>query len=231
MNLALAKFVVLALIIVAQPALSETKTKTKTTPKPKAQTPEMVVNLTLAKIQKVWDKARTYQADFNQTVISKTLGARDESRGKLYILKPSKLRWQSTTDGSAQIMNGKRLTHIQPNAQRGRTVVDIYKDFSKNVDAKFYDFLAGNIKLKNHYNAKLLDSKGNIIRLRLTPKKVGDQTYIAEVDKKSYLLVALITDSADTRTLMRFSNIKINIPVKAELFEYKKKKEHIIHEQ
>jgi len=185
----------------------------------------------LQKLQKSWDTIRTFQASFTQVVFAKRLGTRDESQGVVYILKPNKFRWESTSDDSFQIMNGNQLTSVQTNKRRGTRFVDVYHDISKVVDAKPMNFLAGKIKFAELYEAKLLSETEKLLELKLTPKGGAEETYIAEIDKGSYLFHALTTDSVDTRVRMEFSNIKTNLKLNGKLFEFKPTSQDVVNRQ
>lgn len=183
----------------------------------------------LEKIQSVWDKTKSFKAPFKQNVESKLMGSQEVTEGLITVVKPDRFRWESKTDGTIQIIKKKQLTFVQPKAQRGRTVVDIYADFAKKADARVLDFLAGNVQIKKLYKPKLLDEKANFIRLELTPLGKSEETYIAEIDKKSYLLHALTYETEETKTRLEFRDPTTNEKVDDALFEYKPSKEDIVN--
>lgn len=190
------------------------------------------VTALLTSFQKTWDETKTYQASFKQTVESKQMGTKDESTGILYVEKPSKLRWESGTDGSVQILNGNQLTSIQINKRRSTKTVNILKDVSKTVDSKALSFLAGKAKFADLYNSKLLKENDKVASLKLTPQKgAPGESYVAEIDKKGYFLVSLTTEAPDSKVVMEFSEIKPNLKLDGKLFEYKADPKDIIRNQ
>ena len=182
--------------------------------------------------QKTWDETASYQATFKQTVESKQIGTKEESTGTIFVQKPGKLRWDCETDGSIQILNGKKLISIQVNRRRKTRAVDIYQDISKAVDTKAIQFLAGKAKFQETYKIDSIGNPSTSSSLKLTPKG-GDglETYLAEIDKKSYFLRSLTTESADTRVRMEFSDVKANVVLEASLFDYAPDPKDVVHKQ
>jgi outer membrane lipoprotein carrier protein len=194
----------------------------------KIKSEEVLVSETLDKMQKFWDSFTTYRANFNQIVNSKRLGTRDNSKGVLYVKKPGKLRWELAADTSFQIMNGKKLQYIHK-TRRGQIIVDEVDDVKDQVDTRALQFLAGKGNFKQLYKAKLEENKPKSISIRLTPKEGGAESYIAEVDKNSYGIQSLTTETPETRARMEFSDIKINIELEDSLFVYEPKSTDMVH--
>jgi len=190
-----------------------------------------LANEIMIKFQKKFEATKSFEAQFVQTVFSKAFGTSDISKGTVYVLKPNRFRWESTSEGSIQIINGKKMTYIQPKARNNRTVVTIYEDFTKQADPKFLEFLTGKIKLKAHYRWSLVKNKKASVVVKLTPQKKGAETYIAEIDKTRYFLTALGTDSADAKTDVVFSQVRLNSDPEPKLFEYQIKSDDIVHKQ
>jgi outer membrane lipoprotein-sorting protein len=183
----------------------------------------------LKKLQEAWDKALTYQAKFKQVVLDKRLGTREEQEGTITVAKPDKLRWETPSDSGLQILNGKRLVNVHHNKRRGVNTVDIYADASKTVDAKSLKILAGSVRFDEIYTPKLIKDGPKKAELKLIPKGDASETLIAEIDKQSYLLRALITDSADSRVVVEFVETKLNPELEGSLFEFKPGEKDIVH--
>ena len=216
------KTVALALLIICSPLVSG---DLKPLNKP-AGLPGPIVE----KLQKTWDSAKTYQADFKQILFYKRMGTREETTGTLFVSKPGKLRWESKTDGQIQIMNGKQLWVIKPNKRRGIQVVDIYRDLKKVVDPKPMAFLSGTGKFKELYEMELLQENGKMAEVKFFPKAQSSDSLIAEIDKESYGLRSLTTDSPDSRARTEFNNTKVNPTLDDKLFEYKVLPTDVVHE-
>lgn len=182
-------------------------------------------------VQVAWKDVKTYQSPFHQTVRSKALKTEEKAAGTLTLMKPDRFRWESTTDGTLQIISGNRLTQVQPKAQRDKNVVDIYKDVSKRFDPRLLQLLAGTIDLREHYKPRLGKQSKKTQEIVLAPKRKGEETYIAEIDRESYLLVALAFETEDTRTRLELTKPVINTDLDAKLFEYAVSSNDIVHYQ
>lgn len=186
---------------------------------------------TVAKLQKSWDDAKTYQAQFTQVVFSKHMGTKDENTGTLSVAKPDRLRWDSETEGNTQILNGKKLINVQTNKRRKTRTVDIYNDIKKRVGGTALNFLAGKAKFNELYTIKVLSENPKMVELKLTPKKEREEPMVIEVSKATYLLSALTTESAESKVRIEFSNIKTNVKLDDSLFELKTQPTDVVHEE
>lgn len=182
------------------------------------------------KLQATWDKTQQYRANFKQVVYSKKLRTREVAEGTFYVSKPGKIRWEVPSQKTVQIISGNRLIILKENKRRKTTTVDIYKDISKSVDLKALSFLAGGARFKETYQSELGAEDAEKIELKFTPKNTADESYLAEIDKKSYLLRALTTETADSKVRIDFSNTETNLELNPGLFEFKPKGSEIIRE-
>jgi outer membrane lipoprotein-sorting protein len=199
--------------------------------KPSKPSTDVTSEQAIDKLQKNWDQTASYQADFKQVIFAKGIGTRDESSGTVYVVKPSKLRWETPETGSTEILNGNKLYLIQEKQRRKTREVDVFPDVSKAVDGNSLSFLAGKAKFRDRYNVELLSEDSKQAQVKLTPKKGDGETLIAEIDKASYVLRSLTSESVDTRVRIDFSNVKANAELDDKLFNFKPKSTDIIHNQ
>ncbi len=190
--------------------------------------PASPASVVIDNLQKAWDAAKTYQAKFKQTVTAKRLGTEDESEGTVSLAKPNRLRWVSDTDHTFQILDGKRLTNVRENRRRQITEVDIYPQAGQAMDNKLLNFLAGKAKFKALYKFELVTETPEIATVKFLPKVGDGETLIAEIDKNSYLLRSLTTDSDDNRVRVEFTDIRTNLKLDSKLFEYEPKKTDVV---
>lgn len=215
-------------------ALALLSTSCVAAPKPTtAPTPADVV---INKMQSAWDEVKTFKAKFKQEVFSKQLGGEpDTSEGTLAISKPSLLRWESETEGTLSLVTDKDLTVVKKGLRKGTVTVDIYKKRKQAFIPKSLSFLTGKGKFKALYKYELIEENDKSAKLKLTPKDVpkGEtgESYIAEINKDSYLLRALTTETVDTRVVTSFTEIEVNPKLGSELFQYKPQPTDIIHRQ
>lgn len=188
---------------------------------------------TLQTVQNKWDETKTYQADFKQTIFSKRLGTKEETKGVVSISRPGKLRWEAETDRMLQILNGKKFFHIHLPKRRRAATVDIYEDIAKKADIRFLSFLSGKTEFRKAYQVDITKETAALVELKLVPKDApkgrrDSETYIAEFDKKGYVLAALTTESPESRVRIEFSNIQVNGDLKDDLFDYKPAPEDMV---
>ena len=173
---------------------------------------------TIDAIQSAWDKVKSYQAEFEQVVVSKNLGSKDHSSGTLYVQKPGKLRWETSDSFSIQILNGKELWQIQKSKRRKNAQVDHYEDVSGLLDLGALSFLSSQVSIKKSYQYKILSSVNEKVVLALSPRSGKGETVLAEILKPSYLLGALKLENSGSETRVSFKNIKTNVALQDSLF-------------
>jgi outer membrane lipoprotein-sorting protein len=217
-----------AALIAAAPAWAKKAKKKAPT---KVDQSQSRVSDILDKMQEAWDGRNSYQSAFKQTVLSKEIGTTDESTGTVYVVKPNKLRWESQNGSSIQILNGKKLIVMQENKRRGNRVVDIWADSTTAVNAKSLNFLAGKMRFKDLYRGELVSETPEKIQLRLISKGDPAETYVAEIDKASYVLRSLITETNDSRITLEFSDTKTNAVIDDKQFEYQPDSKDVVHNQ
>lgn len=183
----------------------------------------------MKKFQSRWDLVIRYKANFSQK--TRTEGALSEgsSTGKVTIHKPSKFRWESTTDDSTQIINGTTFYNIQENKRRGNRTIDVYDNFKDESLAKPIGLLSGKIKFLAAYKANDLKNTGSVWVVRLVPKSQKTETLIAEIDKKSYLLGALVLEDPASTVRVEFTDSVINPELDDKVFTYEGRKKDIVN--
>jgi outer membrane lipoprotein-sorting protein len=190
------------------------------------------VDQVLSQLQKTWDKSAQYQCEFRQSIFSKRLGsAPDWTEGKIFVSKPNKLRWDDTKNLVTQILSGKTVYVIQENRRRKNRTVDVYEDAAKAVDSSSLRFLSGEAKFSEKYTVSWLRETKETFELKFVPKADQTETIIAEIDKSSYLLRALMTDSPDSRVRLEFTNTQQDVHLEDSLFQYVSKPGDVVHKQ
>lgn len=183
-------------------------------------------------IQKAWSETKSYRADFQQIVVSKTLGTKEESRGTLFVKKPLKLRWETTSGGSSkpslQILNGTQFWQVKPHKRKKVVYVDHYSNISKLINLGALTFLAGNSDLKKSYQYKVLQNTPKNVILALSPRGQNQDTILAEFLKPGYVLGALKQESLESETQITFQNVQTNLSLEEALFNYKADPQDIV---
>lgn len=172
-------------------------------------------------VQKSWSKTTSYKARFHQTIISKALGTRDETRGTLFVQKPLRLRWQSESGDSIQILNGSRFWQIKTHKRKKTVYVDYYPNISSLVNLGSLTFLADSGDIKKTYRYKVLQNTTKNVIVALAPKGQKQESILAEFLKPGYLLGALKQESLESETQINFHDVETNLSLESSLFEYK----------
>lgn len=183
----------------------------------------------ISQIQQSWNKTKTYQAEFEQIVVSKTLGTREESRGKFSVQKPLRLRWETADGKLIQILSGKEFWQVKTVGRRKHTQVDHYSDISRLTDLGTLTFLSNQVDIRKSYKYKVLSDSPTQVLLALTPRTSSRETLLAEILKPSYLLAALKIESVDSETRIAFKNIQTGVPLEDSLFRYQEKPQDTVH--
>ncbi|MES2504935.1 MAG: outer membrane lipoprotein carrier protein LolA [Myxococcota bacterium] len=119
----------------------------------------------LDKLQAVYDKTSSFEADFKQTYWNKLFDRTDKSEGTLAYQKPGKMRWDYLKPNKKSfILNGKNLWLVEP----AEKIAYINKCFESDGLTASLVFLGGKGKLKQQFIARP-GTKAN--ELVLTPKK------------------------------------------------------------
>ena len=183
----------------------------------------------ISEIQKAWNQTKTYQADFEQTVLSKTLGAKEVTQGRMFVKKPLRLRWQTSDQKAVQILSGKEFWQIKSIRRGKQTQVDHYSDISRLGDLGALTFLADEIDIRKSYKYKVLTETSSQVTLALHSKTGGRETILAEILKPSYLLAALKLESVDSETRITFKNVQTDARLEDSLFQYQSKPQDTVH--
>jgi outer membrane lipoprotein-sorting protein len=184
----------------------------------------------------LWKNVRTYQANFTQEVISKTMpgSSPETTQGTIFLARPNQLRWEIKVENQppeVQILANNELKYIHRN-RRGTTLVDVYKNVSKAPGSKPLSFLMGKAQLDTLYKVKVIGETDKQVTLELKPKEAGlKETYIAEIDKRGYFLLSLTTDTTESKVVMKFSDPKLNIALDEKLFKYEPKSDDVVNRQ
>ena len=175
------------------------------------------------KIQKRYDKIENFVADFSQENYIKSMERRSHFYGKVYFSNDNKIRWDYLKPTKDQfISNGKKVWYYNEKERQvfvGRTS----RFFGSNVA---FLFLTGMKKIRDIFNIEEEKSSPlskELLKLKLIPKKKDQRInfIIADVDKQTFLINRLeIHDNMDNLIIVKFSNIKLNVPLPNDLFVF-----------
>ncbi len=175
----------------------------------------------LESIQKQYESVDTFRAHFIQRAYVKIMDQTQESEGEVSIKKPGKMKWvYNAPDPQILVSNNQTLWLYIPdeNQVTKTSIQDIY---TTNTPASFF---SGKGKLADTFQVKNLSHNGNVVTLFLKPQKEGQdlKELVLFADNKNYQIIgSKVYDGLGNRTEIQFSNIKINLQIPDQLFEFK----------
>ena len=176
------------------------------------------LSLVLRAVEDRYNRPRTMQLHFEQTVIGYGPGPRRES-GELYLRKPGKMRWDYTLpQGKLFLIDGKHAYFFSPNT--GRVEKSPVRE-SEDMKAPL-SFLIGRLDFLRHFREFRTRLDGEDVHISASPKSdrapYESVEFLVAPDSRIKLLKVLGRD----RTMMQFSfrDEKINPSLPEKLFSF-----------
>jgi outer membrane lipoprotein carrier protein len=195
-----------------------------------AVTAPATANDVVTNVQKFYSTIKQVTAQFRQEVRNATFGTSKTSDGKLWLMKPGKMRWDyyevkkggPTTTKKSFISNGTTLYMVEHD---NKTVTK--KNLQQDLLPVAVTFLYGKGDLKAEFNAAL-DTSGTYggkddLVLKLTPKQPSAQyrSLFLVVNKGDFhVSQSVIIDSSGNVNHFRFFSPDFEEPIKDSWFEF-----------
>ena len=180
-----------------------------------AETPEQQA---LDAVQQKYENILTFEASFTQRSYVKMMDKTNETKGKVQIKKPGKMKWvYGLPDTQVLISNGKILWHYVSDENQV-TKVPLENIYSSNTPALF---LAGQEKLTQIFNIENINT--NPLSITLSPKEEDQALKRLQLfaDKKNFQITgSTVYDKLGNKTEIRFSNIKTNLDIPEKTFQF-----------
>jgi outer membrane lipoprotein carrier protein len=170
-------------------------------------TPPSNVDQHVQLLQSRYDTTADFTADFTQSVDVPTLGKTLDSSGKVFFKRPGRMRWEFVEPEKQTIVaDGATLWVYQPE-HRQVLKAPFRAAFQSTTPLSF---LFGVGKLSEDFDASLISTEGDRVRLRLEPKQDTEiGTIVLTADRRSYdIAAAEITDPLGNVTRLTFTNLK-----------------------
>ena len=169
-------------------------------------------------LQKSYESAVDFVADFRQETELKTLNRTLKAWGKVYFKRPGKMLWRyEEPKGQWVLADGKSLYFYQP--EQGQVLKAPLKNaFRSDVPLSF---LLGIGNLKRDFKVTLKGLEGNQYILQLGPKgeSGGVDEVLLGVDRQAFGIDwARIRDPVENVTTVRFSNMRRGAGLNDSLF-------------
>jgi outer membrane lipoprotein carrier protein len=169
-------------------------------------------------LQRSYDSAVDFVADFRQETEVKTLNRNLKAWGKVYFKRPGKMLWRyDEPKGQLVLADGKSLYYYQPE-QRQVIKTPLKNAFRSDTPLSF---LLGIGNLKRDFTLRLKGLEQGHYVLQLHPKdesgRIGE--IFLGVEREAFDIVwARIRDAAGNITTIRFSRIQKGVGLKDSLF-------------
>ena len=176
----------------------------------------------VAGLQRWLDGTRDLQGEFAQVLRSGALGSGAEESGRLWVVRPGKMRWDyRDPENKVAIVDGsKTLLWIEEDKQVILGRLDEEGDLLSNL-------LAGDGRIAELFEVKpeteQVEGKQARIRVRLVPRRdsEGLEEIVLEVLPPQFSIAAAeILDAAGNRIEYRFSRLRRNQGISAQRFEF-----------
>lgn len=169
-------------------------------------------------LQKSYDSAVDFVADFRQETELKTLARSLKAHGKLYFKRPGRMLWRyDEPKGQFVLADGKNLYYYQP--EQGQVLKSPLKSaFRSDIPLSF---LLGIGNLKKEFKVSLKGLEQGFYLLRLEPRGElgGFGEILLSVDAESFnIRSSRIRDAAGNVTMIRFASMRKGAGLKDSLF-------------
>lgn len=174
-----------------------------------------------ARVQKFYDKTRTYQAAFKQRYELYAYGKKKESAGKVTFEKPGRMSWRYTTNGNRIVCDGKTVKAYQAADKQ------VYvSPMNKSQYPAALSFLVGGGKLTKQFTLRKLPDDSNfphghrLAGVPKTPTPAYEKVVLYVDDKTSQVRRVLLLDSQRNRNRFDFDRPSINLAIPAGEFSF-----------
>ncbi len=173
-------------------------------------------------LQSWLDQAGSMTGDFEQSMVSGAFGEGMVERGRIWIRRPGKIRWDYLDpERKVAILNGTRTLFYQEE-ERQMIVSDLAEG-----GGLLADLLAGEGTLAAHFLAERIErpdlEQGRGWFLRLRPREPGEsfEEVTLFLSRKYRLKAAEVLDAAGNRMLYRFRDLKRNEGIPDAIFAFR----------
>jgi outer membrane lipoprotein carrier protein len=172
-------------------------------------------------VQKSYDSAADFTADFRQETEIKTLNRNLKASGKVYFKRPGKMLWRyDEPKGQVVLADGKNFYFYQPD--QGQVIKGPLKNaFRSDVPLSFLLGL-GNLKRDFEVSSKGVEREHHVLVLRPKGELKGVSEIELGVEPKSFDIAwSRIRDASGSLITVRFSNLRKGVGVQDSLFQFK----------
>lgn len=161
--------------------------------------------------------SKSITADFKQVLINEAGDPLQTSYGLFYLQRPGKFRWDYTKPFQQQIISTTGKVWFYDTDLEQVTI----KKLDESVGSTPALLLSGDVAIEDNYTIEQQGAEGNMQWVKLVPKS-QDSTfkYVLIGLEKGVLSGMQLNDNFGQLTRIYFSNLKVNQPFEANLFEF-----------
>lgn len=175
----------------------------------------------LAKVQAEYKKTGGVEAEFDQTIDVKSTRQSKKAKGKIWIKRPNKLRWETATpDPNILVSDGKTFWFYTPPFEKGERGQVIIKKTAQ-VQTKFLNaLLSGSFDFGKQ--TAIDEKSANSFILKPKAGTAGDvQTAEVVVNEQSHKIQQVIlTHTSGNKTDIKLQDIKLQGKLDDKLFHF-----------
>jgi outer membrane lipoprotein carrier protein len=179
----------------------------------------------LAEMEKAGKRLKTLTADFVQTDHDYILKDQEETRGKLYLAVPGRIRWEHAPPREKVLLVKDDLVRVyNPAANQ-------VHEFRRGKGSKsggadlLIGFGSGNEKIRETHEVSLVEETDSTVTLSLLPRDPTTSLFAKvelTLDKKTWTPVRSVFHSPNrNRAEIRFENVVLNRDLPSSSFELK----------
>ena len=180
----------------------------------------------LAEMDKAGKRLKTMTADFVQTDHDFLLKDQEETKGKLYLAVPGRIRWEHAPPREKVLLVKDDLVRVyNPTAHQ-------VHEFKRGQGAKsggadlLIGFGSNSAKIRENYDVSLSEETDSTATLALVPKPGSQGSLFTRIeltlDKKTWTPVRSVFHSPNrNRADIRFENVALNRELPGDVFELK----------
>lgn len=175
----------------------------------------------LAKVQAQYKKTGGVEAEFEQTIDVKSTRQTKKAKGKIWIKRPNKIRWETITpDPNILVSDGKTFWFYTPPFEKGERGQVIIKKTAQ-VQTKFLNaLLSGSFDFGRQ--TAIEEKSDNTFILKPKSGTAGDvQTAEVVVNEQSHKIQEVIlTHTSGNKTDIKLQEIKLQASLNDKMFQF-----------
>ena len=168
-------------------------------------------------LERFLTQSKTMSAGFVQTLRADDNEVLQESKGRFYLNRPGKFRWNYSSPYEQEIVSDGKQVWVFDVALQQVTV----QNKSASLNNTPMALMEGKLKLKEAYNVNELDHRNGVYRLRLSSKSkdVDFSELIVGVNKQGLKFMQL-RDQFEQTTDIVFVELELNKELDSNLFKF-----------